>query len=64
MATIAEYTIPAESFPLGSVFKEFPDVEVELERVVPTNKAIIPYFWVRHAGEREETEIEEAFRNN
>ena len=62
MATLAEFTIPAESFPLGSVFTDHPGVTVELERVIPTNKAIIPYFWIRGVGETEETEIEAAFR--
>lgn len=60
MATIAEFTIPAESFPLGAVFDDHPGVMIELERVIPTSKAIIPYFWVRHIGQKEEQEIENA----
>jgi hypothetical protein len=44
--TIAEFTVPAEAFPLGHIFQKFPDVEVQLERVIPTNTAMIPYFWV------------------
>lgn len=64
MATIAAFTIPTESFPLGNVFEGHPDVTVELERVIPTNKAIIPYFWVRNIGEAEEQEIEHALRNH
>ncbi|TMT77988.1 bacterio-opsin activator [Haloterrigena sp. H1] len=64
MATVAEFTIPAEGFPLGSVFNDFPGVEVELERVVPTNKAIIPYFWVRGVSAETEHKIEEAFRRH
>lgn len=64
MATIAEFTIPTESFPLGNVFEGHPGVTVELERVIPTNKAIIPYFWVRNIGEAEEKEIENALRNH
>lgn len=51
MATIAAFTIPTESFPLGDVFEDHPDVTVELERVIPTNKAIIPYLWVRNIEE-------------
>jgi predicted DNA binding protein len=47
MATIAEFTIPAGDFPLGRVFDQLPEATVELERVVPTNHAILPYFWVR-----------------
>lgn len=64
MATIAAFTIPTESFPLGNVFTDHPGVTVELERVIPTNKAIIPYFWVRDIGEAEEKEIETALRNH
>jgi predicted DNA binding protein len=48
MATVAEFTIPAEEFPLGHAFEELPDVTIELERVVPTNKDVLPYFWVRN----------------
>lgn len=47
MATVATFAIAADRFPLGSVFETFPGVTVELERVVPTNHAVIPYFWVR-----------------
>jgi predicted DNA binding protein len=50
MPTIIEFTVPADKFPLGNIFQNFPDVEIELERVIPTNHAIIPYFWVWGAG--------------
>lgn len=49
MVTIAEFTVDAETFPLGTVFTQLPTAEVELERLVPTNVALIPYFWVRGA---------------
>lgn len=49
MATIAEFSIPADGFPLGHLFESFPNVTIEVERVVPTNHAILPYFWVRGA---------------
>lgn len=64
MATIAVFTIPTEPFPLGNIFENYPDVTVELERVIPTNNAIIPYFWVRNIDEAEEKEIETALRNH
>ena len=60
MATIAEFTLPAPSFPLGSVFDGHPSVTVELERVIPTSKTLVPYFWVRHAEEQTEQELESA----
>lgn len=60
MATVAEFAVPAEMFPLGSIFDELPDVTIELERIVPTNHALFPYFWVRGAdAERIEDAIED-----
>jgi predicted DNA binding protein len=64
MATIAEFTIPSNAFPLGTIFEDYPNVHVELERVVPTNSALIPYFWVRDLGEDEEEGVERAFENH
>lgn len=49
MATIAEFTLPADGFPLGTVFANLPEVTVTLERVVPDANGVIPYFWVRGA---------------
>ncbi|WP_436345855.1 helix-turn-helix domain-containing protein [Natronorubrum sp. FCH18a] len=46
MVTVAEFTIEGDDFPLGLIFEELPAVTVELDRLVPTNKAILPYFWV------------------
>jgi hypothetical protein len=46
VSTIVEFTVPADEFPLGNIFQDFPEVEIELERVIPTNYAVIPYFWV------------------
>lgn len=57
MATIMEFTSPAEEFPLGSVFENLPGVTVELERLIPHETLIIPYFWVRGA-ETEDIEAE------
>jgi len=58
MATILEFTSPAEEFPLGSVFEDLPGVTVELERLIPHETLIIPYFWVRGV---ETADIEAAF---
>ena len=49
MATVMEFSSPVEEFPLGSVFETLPEVTVELERLVPHETLIIPYFWVRGA---------------
>lgn len=47
MATIAEFTVESEAFPLGYLFEHIPDITIELDRIVPTNEALIPYVWVR-----------------
>lgn len=46
MATIAEFRIDPEEFPLGVVFDQYPDATVELERIIPTYDTVMPYFWV------------------
>ncbi len=53
MATVMEFTSPVGEFPLGSVFENLPGVTVELERLIPHETLIIPYFWVRGAKARE-----------
>jgi predicted DNA binding protein len=46
-ATEATFTVPPDEFPLGSIFTSVPGVTVELERIVPHEDVLIPYFWVR-----------------
>lgn len=46
MNVIVDMSIPAGAFPLGRVLEDYPDVEIELERLVPLREAIIPLFWV------------------
>lgn len=58
MATVMEFTSPVEEFPLGTVFENLPGVTVELERLIPDETMIIPYFWVRGA---QAEDIEAAF---
>lgn len=47
MATTAEFTVAARDFPLGSSFESLSDVTIELEKIIPTNTAVVPYLWVR-----------------
>src|SRR6056297_51482 len=61
MATVLEFTSPAEEFPLGSVFEDLPGVTVELERLIPHETLIIPYFWVRSPDTED---IEAAFESH
>ncbi len=49
MAIEATFTATDGEFPLAAVFAEFPDAVIELDRVVPTDEFIVPYFWVRDA---------------
>lgn len=61
MATVMEFRSPADEFPLGTVFENLPEVTVELERLIPHERLIIPYFWVRGA---EAKDIEAAFETH
>lgn len=46
MSIIAELSVPVEDFPLGRAFTETPDMQVELERIVPTGGGALPFFWL------------------
>ncbi len=46
MAIEASFTLDTPEFPLSTVFEELPDATIELDRVVPTSDAVIPYFWI------------------
>jgi predicted DNA binding protein len=61
MATVMEFRSPADEFPLGTVFENLPEVTVELERLIPHDTLIIPYFWVRGA---EAADIEASFETH
>lgn len=49
MAIEASFTTTEGEFPLAAVFGDFPGTQIELDRVVPTDGAIIPYFWIEDA---------------
>ena len=51
VTTITDVRVPADAFPLGRILQAYPEVEIELERLVPTQTAIIPLFWVESASE-------------
>lgn len=53
MTTIAEFTAPTDAFPLGSLFDSVPNASVELDRLVPANQVVFPYFWVWYADPHE-----------
>lgn len=46
MAIEASFTIEQADFPLSAVFEQLADATIELDRIVPTSDAVIPYFWI------------------
>lgn len=46
MTLVAEFTIPSEAVPGGKILEEAPAATIELERVIPTGEAVLPFFWV------------------
>ena len=46
MAIEASFTIEQPEFPLNAIFESLPDASIELDRVVPTNDIVVPYFWI------------------
>lgn len=46
MAILLEFSVPADSFPLGRVFEALPSAVIELERIVPSQQTLCPYVWV------------------
>lgn len=46
MTIIADITLPAVTLPLGRVLQSFPDATIELERVVPLGRPIIPFLLI------------------
>ncbi|SDK35500.1 helix-turn-helix domain-containing protein [Natronorubrum texcoconense] len=60
MAILVEFAVPADEFPLGSLFSAVPEATVELERIVPTNGAVFPYLWISGADRHDVTAALEA----
>jgi predicted DNA binding protein len=46
MSIVAEFTIDAEQFLLGRVLRAGGGMDIEIERVVPASKRVMPYVWV------------------
>lgn len=45
MSVIAEFSIESDEFVLGEVLATDPGVRIELERVVPASRRVMPFFW-------------------
>jgi predicted DNA binding protein len=61
VTTITDIRVRADAFPLGRILQAYPDIEIELERIVPTREGVIPLFWVE--TEREKA-VEETLRED
>lgn len=46
MSTVIEFTIPRSACALGRSLGEDPDALLELDRIIPTDTTIMPFFWV------------------
>jgi predicted DNA binding protein len=46
MSVVLEFSIPIEGFTLGRVLAGPPTMHCELERIVPTGEAMMPFVWV------------------
>lgn len=47
MTEIVDLTVSDDEFFLGQILADAPDIHIELERVIPTGSAVVPYLWVR-----------------
>jgi predicted DNA binding protein len=45
MSVITEISVPAEDFALGRALDGVESTQFELERMVPTTDAVVPFFW-------------------
>jgi predicted DNA binding protein len=50
MSVIVEFTIPTDRFLFGTVLSTAEGMELTLERVVPTNGGVLPFFWATGAN--------------
>lgn len=50
MTVIATVSVPADAFALGATMAVDPEARVELDRVVPSGQAFVPYLWTPSAS--------------
>jgi predicted DNA binding protein len=50
MPTVVDVTLPSESFALGALLTEHPDMFIEIERLVPLGDRLLPFFWVSNGS--------------
>lgn len=62
MTSLAEFVLPPADFPLGRIFEEYPEVTLELDRVVPSDDTVLPYFWVHvHDADCDLNRVQQCF---
>lgn len=61
MSVIVEFSIAGEDFQLGQVLSGPPEMQLELERIVPTGNLVMPFVW---ATGKEHEAFEAKIRNN
>ena len=61
MAVIVDFEVPADHFALGRLFGTFPDIDVELERVIPVSSGVVPLLWISKV---EATEVAQELRDD
>lgn len=61
MSVIADFSIPADNFPLGHLLEVRQGVQVRLESMIPTGSTAVPYFWVQSPDVEA---VEEALRES
>ncbi|WP_135303020.1 helix-turn-helix domain-containing protein [Haloarcula amylovorans] len=49
MVVIADITVQSEDFALGNLLDEYPDIDIEIERIVPLQDGVMPLVWVANA---------------
>lgn len=50
MVAICDLTFPGESFALGALLVEHPEIFIEIERLVPLEDRLLPFFWVSNGS--------------
>lgn len=61
MSVIVEFTVADSEFPFGRLFGDSSGMTAELEKIVPTGSAIVPYLWV---GGVDDDEFGDRVRDN
>lgn len=46
MSYVAEFTIPPTAFPFGETLLAMPDIEIEIDQIIPVGESAFPFFWV------------------